>query len=160
MRDFQIVDFFLGHKEGEEARRLLKECDLLDTALADRNNRHAWTGDLHHGVSLRLPVEDARIGLLLDRLPPPPGGLLVDRAGVEVGVDAHLLAWHRIERKSCADLGDAFGALGNHDELDERQNQKDDCPHYVVAANHEMSEGVDDFARVGLQQDESSRRYV
>jgi hypothetical protein len=68
MRDFQYASFFLGHKKGEEARRLLRSCDLLDLAVADRANRDAWSGDLHRGVYLRLPVEDQRVSILLDRL--------------------------------------------------------------------------------------------
>jgi hypothetical protein len=68
MQDFQFVSFFLGHRKGEEARRLLRSCDLLDVALSDRANRNAWSGELHHGVNVRLPVEDERIKILLDQL--------------------------------------------------------------------------------------------
>lgn len=31
-------------------------------------NRQAWSGDVHVGVSLRLPLEDQRLKTLLDRL--------------------------------------------------------------------------------------------
>src|SRR6187402_3275503 len=68
MQDFHFIDFFLGHKKGEEARRLLRSCNLLDVAIADRANRNTWSGDLHHGVYVRLPVEDQRISILLDQL--------------------------------------------------------------------------------------------
>jgi hypothetical protein len=68
MQDFQFVSFFLGHDAGDRARRLLAECELLDVALSSRANRHAWSGDVHFGVSLRLPVEDRRLTALLERL--------------------------------------------------------------------------------------------
>ena len=68
MQDFQFVSFFLGHDAGDRARRLLAECELLDVALSSRANRHAWNGDVHFGVSLRLPVEDKRLTALLERL--------------------------------------------------------------------------------------------
>jgi hypothetical protein len=68
MQDFLYVSFFLGHKKGKDARRLLRACDLLEVALADRANRHSWLSDLHFGVSVRLPVEDHRLNVLLDRL--------------------------------------------------------------------------------------------
>ena len=68
MQDFQFISFFLGHNQGKEARRLLQACDLLDVAVSDRANRHSWSGDLHYGVSVRLPAEDPRLRGLLDRL--------------------------------------------------------------------------------------------
>jgi hypothetical protein len=68
MQDFQLVSFFLGHRKGEEARRLLRSCNLLDVALSDRANRNSWSGELHLGVYVRLPVEDQRIKILLEQL--------------------------------------------------------------------------------------------
>jgi hypothetical protein len=68
MQDFLSISFFLGHDAGDRARRLLAECKLLDVAHSSRANRHAWSGDLHFGVSLRLPVEDERLKILLERL--------------------------------------------------------------------------------------------
>jgi hypothetical protein len=68
MQDFLFVSFFLGHDAGDRARRLLAECELLDIALTSRANRHAWSGDVHFGVSLRLPVEDERLNTLLKQL--------------------------------------------------------------------------------------------
>ncbi|WP_291984797.1 hypothetical protein [Luteitalea sp.] len=68
MRDFLFVSFFLGHKKGDAARRLLSECGLLETAMASPANRNAWFGESHSGVSLRLPVEDSRLEALLQRL--------------------------------------------------------------------------------------------
>lgn len=67
MQDYLFVSFFLGHKEGDAAKRLLADCDLLEV-LEERRNRHAWLGDIHLGVSLRLPKEDARLQRLLTRL--------------------------------------------------------------------------------------------
>ncbi len=62
------MSFFLGHDAGDRARRLLVECELLDIALASRTHQHTWSGDVHAGVSLRLPVEDERLNTLLTRL--------------------------------------------------------------------------------------------
>lgn len=68
MQDYQHVSFFLGHHRGAAARALLTECGLLEIALAYRANRHAWMGDLHTGVHIRLRVEDERLHALLERL--------------------------------------------------------------------------------------------
>ena len=84
----------------------------------------------------------------------------VDGAGAEVGVDRHLLAGHGVEHEARAHLGHALAALGDHDELNDGQNQEDHCSDHVVAAHHEGAERADDFACVGLQQDQPRRRYV
>lgn len=68
MQDYLFVSFFLGHDAGDEARRLLRECDLLEQAASERANRHAWRGNQHTGASLRLPADDERLQRLLTRL--------------------------------------------------------------------------------------------
>ena len=68
MQDFLFVSFFLGHHAGEEARALLAEYGLLEIATSSRLNRHAWVGKIHFGVSVRLPLQDERLNLLMERL--------------------------------------------------------------------------------------------
>ena len=68
MQDFLFISFFLGHQSGKEAGSLLAEYNLLETAINSPLNRHAWTEDIHFGVSLRLPIEDIRLNQLLERL--------------------------------------------------------------------------------------------
>jgi hypothetical protein len=94
VQDYLFVSFFLGHHRGEDARRLLDDCGLLELATANRANRHAWLGDHHTGVYLRLPVQDPRLPLLLDRL---------RTEGVEPGT--------RIDREYTADELDAAAWL-------------------------------------------------
>ena len=77
------------------------------------------------------------------------GLVLGDQAGVQVGVDAHLLARHGVQGEAGGHLGHAPGAVGDDDELDDHQDQEDDDADHVVAADHEVAEGVDDLAGVG-----------
>jgi hypothetical protein len=60
----------------------------------------------------------------------------------QVGVDRHLLARHRVERKASRDLGHALASLGDHDELDQRQNQKDHRADDQIASDHEVAEAL------------------
>jgi hypothetical protein len=53
---------------------------------------------------------------------------LVDQTGVQIGVDRHLLARHGIEGKTRRHFGDAGGALGDNNEIDDDQNNKDKKP--------------------------------
>ena len=80
------------------------------------------------------------------------GLVLVDQAGVEVGVDRHLLAGHRVEGEPGADLGDPLGALGDHDDLHDDQDQEDDQADDQRAADDEVAERVDDLAGVAVAQ--------
>ena len=52
-----------------------------------------------------------------------------------------------------ADLGHALAALGDDDELDDRQDQEHDGADDVVAAHDERPERLDDLAGVGLQEE-------
>ncbi|MCY1514201.1 hypothetical protein D9M68_487320 [compost metagenome] len=79
----------------------------------------------------------------------------VDGAGAQVGVDRHLLAGHGVERKARGHFGHPLGALGDHDELHDGQDQEDDQAHDEVAAHDEITEGFDDVPRVALQQDQA-----
>ncbi len=88
------------------------------------------------------------VGLLGDLRAPRARLVVADQAGVEVGVDRHLLAGHRVEREARADLGDAPGAVGDDDELDHDEDQEDDEADDHVAADDEFAERLDDAAGV------------
>ncbi len=105
----------------------------------------------------RVPLVEARravhgaveLGLAGDRLAPPPRLGLVDQPGVHVGVDGHLLARQRIEREPRRHLGGAHGAVRDHQELNGDQGQKQHEADHVVAAHHELAEGLDHLAGSG-----------
>ena len=82
------------------------------------------------------------------------------RAGAHVRVDAHLLARHRIEREARSDFGDPLRALGDHDELHDRDDQEHDATDHDVVADDQLAERVDDVAGIRVQQDQLGRRDV
>ena len=76
--------------------------------------------------------------------------LMIDLTGIEVGIDGHLLARHGIQGKARRYLGNTPCALGNHHEVDHRENGKHDDAHRIVAADQEVGEGLDHLAgRIG-----------
>ena len=98
-------------------------------------------------VEARRAVHGAvELGLAGDRLPPPPRLGLVDQPGVHVGVDGHLLARQGIQREAGRDLGGAHRAVRDHQELNGDQGQKQHEADHVIAAHHELAEGLDDLA--------------
>ena len=73
-------------------------------------------------------------------------------AGVQVGVDGHLLAGHAVEGESGGHLADARGPLGDDHELDHDDDREDDqADHDIVgaggAAGDELAEGSHHAAR-------------
>jgi rRNA maturation protein Nop10 len=68
MQDYLFVSFFLGHGRGEETRALLRELALLEEARDLGFDTKASVESRSLGPYLRLPVEDARLQPLLDRL--------------------------------------------------------------------------------------------
>jgi len=176
-----------GRRRDDEGR------DLRDQAVADRQQRvvAGRIGDVHsllqhaddqpaHDVDeddhdpgdgvaaheLARAVHGAvEIGLPFDFAAPAPRVGLGDEAGVEVRVDAHLLARHGVEGEPGRHLRDAGGALGDHDEVDQCEHGEDDEAHDVVAPDHERPERLDDLARgpgplAAVEQDETRRGHV
>ena len=83
---------------------------------------------------------------------------------MNVGVDRHLLAGHRVEREARRDFGDALRAARDHDELDRHEDRKDDQPDDQVSAHDELAERGNDRAdrarRRARRQDQPRRRNV
>ena len=108
-------------------------------------------GAVHRAVELALAAE---------RAAPSAGLVAVDGPRAQLGVDGHLLSGHGIQREASAHLGHALGPLGNHHELDDRQDQEDHPAHHVVTAHHEGAERADHLAGVGLEQDQARAGHV
>src|SRR5690606_1217346 len=72
---------------------------------------------VHGSVEVRLASDVAAAVL---------GFGLGDDAGVQIRIDGHLLAGHGVQGEAGRDLGDAAGALGNDDELDDDQDDEND----------------------------------
>ena len=128
----------------------------IDDAADEVDRRDDHGGDRVAATNLRRAVHRAVEVGLLARSPArrSRASLLGDLAGVEVGVDRHLLARHRVEGEARADLGHAAGAVGDDDELDDDEDEEDDEADDHVAADDELAERLDDVARVAVQQDE------
>jgi hypothetical protein len=77
---------------------------------------------------------------------------LVNQPCVQVGVDRHLLARHRVQREACGDLRHAPRAVGDDHKLHHHQNQERHHTHHEVAPDHELPEGFDDLARAARAQ--------
>ena len=103
----------LDHADHEAA----EDVDERDDDAGDRVAADELAGTVHR------PVE---VGLLRDLLAAALGLGLVDDAGVQVGVDRHLLAGHGVQGEPGGDFADARGALGDHDELNHEDDDEDD----------------------------------
>ena len=84
--------------------------------------------------------------------------MLIDQAGVHVGVDGHLLAGEGVEREARRDLRGAYRAMCDDEELDRDQREEEHEAYDVVAADDKLPEGLDDGtgglrAFVSMQQD-------
>ncbi len=122
--------------------------DEHDEDAGDRIAAHEFARAVHGTVEIRLL---AHLLAAHDRLG------LRDDAGVQIGVDRHLPAGHRVQGEACAHLGDAPRALGDHDEVDDHEHREHHQAHGVVAADHELAEGRDHMAggmRAGVAADE------
>jgi len=104
-------------------------------------------------------------GFLLQLLAAYLGRLLIDQARGQVGVDRHLLAGHGVEGEARRDFGDPARTLGDDHEIDQHQYGEDDDADDVVAAHHQLAEGLDDLAGpagafVAATEDQARGRQV
>ncbi|CAM5192314.1 hypothetical protein CDEF62S_05134 [Castellaniella defragrans] len=91
--------------------------------------------------------------------------LLADQARIQIGVDRHLLARHRIQRETGAHFGDPARALGDHDEIDDHQDDEHYNPDRKISADQKVPEGLDDVSGrrrppVPVEQHHSGRGHV
>jgi len=122
----------------------------------DEHDQDAGDGVAAHEFA-RAVHRAVEIGFLAHLLAAHDRLGLRDDAGVQVGVDRHLPAGHRVQGKACAHLRDAARALGDHDEVDDHEHREHHHAHGVVAADHELTEGGDHVAggvRAGVAPDE------
>ena len=93
------------------------------------------------------------------------GGVLVDHAGIQVGIDRHLLAWHGVQCKASVHFGDAACTFGHHNKVNDHQNREDDETDHIVAGDHEFTERGHHFssgmgAFMAVDQNDAGRRHV
>jgi hypothetical protein len=181
-RSIRLLACHAGHEHAGSSREDERR-DLSDQAVADReqavalervHGRHPLHADADGEPSEEVHDEDderrddvalhefhravhgaVELALSLQQSASSARFVAVDGSPAELRVDGHLLSGHRVEGEPRADLGHALGALGDDDELDDRQDEEDDCSHDVVAADDERPERLDDLPRVGLEQDET-----
>jgi hypothetical protein len=122
-----------------------EQVDRHDHDAGHRVALHELRGAVHRAVEVRFARD---LAPALARL------RLGDLPRVEVGVDRHLLAGHRVEREARRDLGDPARAVRDHDELDHDEDQEDDEPDHKVAADDERAERVDDAAGLAVHEHE------
>ncbi len=133
---------------------------------ADDEARHDVDArDEHRGERVALREADravhraVEVGFAPDPVAPRPRLALVDQSGIQIGVDRHLAAGHRIEGEPRRDFRDANRAVVDDDELNRNQHQEHDHADDEIAADDELAErhdhvagGVDAFLPVHENQ--------
>ena len=127
----------LEHTDGHAADQV----DEQNQQAGDGVTAHKLAGTVHGTVELSFLGNFGPAGL---------GLALVDQAGVEIGVDGHLLAGHGVEGKTRAHLGNPPGALGHHHEVDDHQDREHHDTDHVVTADHHLTERLDHLTGGGV----------
>ena len=112
----------------------------------DQKDDHAGDGVPAHelGCAVHCAI---KIRFASDLATPRARFAFVDESRIQVGIDRQLLARHRVEGEARRHLGDAPGALGNDDEIDDDQDQENHEADRDIAADQEIAEGFDHLAR-------------
>ncbi|MGF6302212.1 hypothetical protein OKW42_005565 [Paraburkholderia sp. WC7.3d] len=142
----------LDHADDQPA----DDVDHHDQETGDRIAAHELARAVHRAVEL---------GFLRDFRATLAGLLFVDETSIQIGVDRHLLAGHRVEREARGHLGDPPRALRDHHEVDHHQDDEDDDTDREIAAHEEVAERLDHLTgRIGsgmaFEQHDPRRRDV
>ena len=85
-------------------------------------------------------------GLVSDPFAPGAGLHFVDEAGIQVGIDCHLLAGQGVESEAGGDFGGPDSAVANHDVLDGNQGHEQHKANNVVSPYNKLAKGLDDLS--------------
>jgi len=88
------------------------------------------------------------------------GFILIDQTHVQIGVDAHLLTRHAVEREPGGHLGHALGTVGDHHVLHDHKDQEHDHADDVIATHDIVTDGIDHMSGIPFRQDQTGRRHV
>ena len=93
-------------------------------------------------------------------------GLFVGQhASIQIGINRHLFAGHGVERKAGGYFRYPASAFGNHQKIDDHQNNEDKNTHSIIAGDDKFAKGFDHFTSRGgafmpFAQDNSGRRHI
>ena len=105
------------------------------------------------------------VGFVGNLRPASFGVFFANQAGVQVGVNRHLLAWHGVQGEACAHFGNPTGALGDHQKVDDGQDDEHHDTDGVIAADQEVGECLNHLAGsiravMPVEQDGPAGRHV
>ena len=112
----------------------------IDDKNENGGNRIAFDefrGTIHCTVEIRFLGDFLAAGL---------GFFICQDTGIQISIDGHLLAWHRIKGKAGGHFRYAASTLGDNNKIDNNQNDKDKNTDSIIAGNHKLAESLDDLA--------------
>ena len=79
---------------------------------------------------------------------------------VQIGINRHLLAGHRVEGKACGHFGNALGTLCNDDKVHNNENNEHDKADDGITADDKVSERSNNLTGIAVEEDKSCRRDI
>src|SRR3990167_4597839 len=135
-----MIDSHAVHKAAND-----KSADDVDDGNYDTGN-HVPFDEFHRTVHGAV-----ELAFFLEGKAHLPRLVRVDDTRAHVGVDAHLLARHRIQGKARRNLGYPLGTFCDDDELHDGDDEEDNAADDEVAADHHLAECEDHISRVGVE---------
>jgi len=133
LRRFPDVHALLEHTNGKAPQDVHRG----DDDPCDRVSPDELARAVHGSVEVRL---------FGDPFPSLPRLCLPDQACIQVRIDAHLLAGHRVQREPGRHFCNSTGTFCDDHEVDHHENHEDHEPDHVFPAHHELAEGGDHFS--------------
>ncbi|MNI08442.1 hypothetical protein D3C73_614800 [compost metagenome] len=130
-----------GHTDNETANQIDQQNDnTCDGVTLDK-----FTGTVHR---------PEKVGFAFNLASTFAGLLFINHAGVQIGIDTHLFAGHRIQCKPGAYLGYTFRTFSNNNELHDDKDQEDNESNSDLSPGNPASERGYNLTRMTIRQNQ------
>ena len=130
LRSRTKIEAVLEHTDGNATDQV----DGQDQQAGDGVALDEFTGAVHRAVEVCF-LGNFRATVL--------GFFLVDKTGIEIGIDGHLLTRHGIQGETCAYFRHPASTFGDHQEVDDHEDGEDHQANRVVTADKNRAERLD-----------------
>ena len=143
---------------------MLHNANDQTTHQIDHQNHDAGHGIATHELG-RTVHGTKEVCLLRDFSAALFGFSLLNQTCIQIRINGHLFAWHRIQSKASRYFSYAARALGNHHKVNNRNHQEDHDTHSKIVTNQKHAKSFDDLsgricAFIAIHQHNTRRGYV
>ena len=101
-----------------------------------------------------------KVGFTLNVLTALLCALFINQPRVQISINGHLFTGHSIEGETGGDFSDSFSTFSDDEHLNDDEYQEHDDTDYIITADNEVPESVNQLTGIAIKENEPSSRDV